>query len=173
MTLVLQSYHAKFSLLVRWVLACVWFSGFLLGIFFFFRTVPYCVSLMRGLSISSVSIVGVMFCILLPFLISAFAVYYSRTLIVFAVCFFKTFCYMVVSCMILSSYNGAGWLYCQLLMVHEILSLPILYCFVYRCFRLGRLPGGSELVGWLIGHVLLMIFSVQVMDPILRVLDIL
>lgn len=173
MTFVLQSDHAKFPVLFRWVLAAVWSSGLVLGIFFFYRVSPSVISLMRGCTLSSVSIVGVLFSTLFPFLISAFAVLYSKPSIVFGVCFYRAFAYMTVSCLLLWMHNGEGWLQLQFLMVHEILSLPVLYSFVYRCFRIGKLPGAAEFLSWIGGQILLVYFVFKVLDPLLVVMEIL
>ena len=148
MTFVLQPERKCFHLTCPWLLSSVWFTGFAAGIFICKRAVPLLTSLMRGMCFDSVSIVGLIVSAGVPFLISAFAVIYSRPALVLAVCFLKACLYMICAASLMVHYGGSGWLIQWLLMAHESLSLPVLYLFWRRCFRFGKLPPATECI-WL------------------------
>jgi hypothetical protein len=161
-TFVLQSDHAKFPIWFRWVLAAVWFSGLVLGIFFFYRMSPSFVSLMRGLEISSVSIVGVLVSNLLPFLISAFAVYFHKIWLIFLLAFLKALVFGCSGGLITVAYGAAGWLVRWLTMFTDSIICPALLYFWCRHTSGDHRLCGREVAGYFcfVAFVIWLDFSV-------------
>lgn len=118
----------------RPLLAFLMLLGFLCGAFFTVDPLPASVSLMRTAASSRVSIVGLMTVLLLPFLISAFAVYTSSPFLLFPVCWLKAFFFSYSAGMISLAFGNAGWLVRWLLLFSSGLSLPLL---IWFCMRQG------------------------------------
>lgn len=113
-------------------LALSWLSGFFFGSLIFYITGSSFSSLMRGVIYGSVSIVGLMSVSVLPFLISAFAVYISKPSLLLIVSFGKAFLFSFVSLGIMDGFASTGWLIRWLLMFSDLISLPVLYWFWNR-----------------------------------------
>ena len=173
MIFVLQPERKCFPFTCPWMLATVWFSGFAVGIFICKRAVPVFLSLMRGMSFGPVSIVGLLLSAGIPILISAIAVIISRPWLLLTVCFFKAMVYLLFSVSVIIHFSEAGWLVQQLLMAYEILSLPILYIFWLRCFRLGKLPSAIFFLGMVSLEVMALAFVYRVITPFCTGLEIL
>lgn len=173
MTFVLQPERKCFPFTCPWMLATVWFSGFAVGIFICGKALPLLLSLMRGMSVGSVSIVGLLLSAGIPILISAFAVIISRPLLLLLVCFCKAIFYLLFSVSLVFYFGEGGWLVQRLLMANEILGLPILYIFWLRCFRHEKLPGATPCMGVVLSEVLVVTFVYRVVAPFLTGLDIL
>ena len=116
----------------RPLLAFLMLLGFLCGIFLTVNSDPSSVSLMRTAALSRVSIVGLLTVLLLPFLLSAFAVYTSSTYLLFPVCWLKAFSFSHSAGMISLAFGNAGWLVRWLLLFSSGLSLPVLIWFCMR-----------------------------------------
>jgi hypothetical protein len=172
-TFVLQPERKCLPLTRPWLLPTVWITGFAAGIFVSKRAAPLFLSLMRGLSFDSVSIVGLIVSAGVPFLISAFAVIYSRPLLFYSVCFLKSFYFVFSSVTIINHYGSGGWLVQRFLMANEILNLPILYTFWLRCFRLRKLPGATEWLGFISLEMLVLTFVYRLPASLLTELGIL
>ena len=169
-TCVLQSRQTKHC--YQWLLAFVWFSGLLSGFFFFHKTIPSFLSLMRGSDFSSVSIVGLIMSSLLPFLICGFSAFHFRPILFYSVCFLKAFSYVFISGVILHQCS-AGWLIQRFVMFHNIFSFPMLYTFCSRCLRLQKLPPAAECFAYLLLEILILAMTYQTLDPFLLSLNIL
>ena len=113
-------------------LAFFFLCGFLLGIFAFSCMDSSILPLMRSASVSPVSIVGILCVTILPFLISALAVYISEPWILFAVAFGKAFCFSFLSMAAMLSCGSGGWLVRLFLMFSDLLGLPVLYLYWQR-----------------------------------------
>ena len=162
---VLQSEHAKKFHPNHAALAFVWFIGLVFGFLFYWKTSLFSVSLMRGCSFSSVSIVGLVLSSLFPFLFSAFAVIAFRPLALYSVCFFKAFFYALISTALLSCGSGGNWLIHCFVMFPEIISIPVLYMFWCRIFRLGKLPHLPECFCWICLEILILSMTYRLIDP--------
>ena len=173
MTFVLQPERKCFPFTCPWMLATIWFSGFAVGIFICSKALPLLLSLMRGMSFDSVSIVGLILSAGIPILISAVAVIISRPWLLLTVCFFKAMFYLVFSVSVIVHFAEAGWLVQRLLMANEICGLPILYAFWRGCFRLGKLPSATQCFGMVSLEVLVLTFVYQVVTPFFTGLEIL
>lgn len=116
----------------RFFLACFWLSGFLCGISVYLSAGRTLVSLMRSTLLVSVSIVGMLCVTTLPFLLSAFAVFLSRPVLLLPICFEKAFLFAFVSIGIIQAYGSAGWLLRWFLLFSDCTSVPMLYWFWLR-----------------------------------------
>lgn len=173
MTYVLQPERKCFHFTSPRLLATVWFTGFAVGIFICDDAVPFLLSVMRGMSFESVSIVGLLVSSGIPFLISAVAVIYSRPGLFLTVCFLKAIGFLLFSASLIFQFGAGGWLIQGLLMSHEILSLPIWYIFTLRCLRYGKLPDAFECFGLCSLEILSLTFSCCTADPMISSLGIL
>ena len=117
------------------ILAVFWSLGILCGIWTQFYADFYSASLMRSTLSGSVSIVSLLCVTVLPFLISAFAVFLSCHWMLHPIAFCRGFLLSFVSLGITASFGSAGWLFRLLLCFSEFVSTPFLYWFWLRCFR--------------------------------------
>ena len=115
------------------VLAVLWTAGLLSGIWAWAITGPSVLPLMRSTLLGPVSIVSLLFSTGLPFLFSAFAVFFSCQWLVFPIAFCKGICYSYVSMGILSSFSNAGWGLWILIQISDAVTLPLLYRFWQTC----------------------------------------
>lgn len=173
MTRVLQLKCMGCRHLLRTALAFVWFAGLSAGIFLCKKAAPFFLPLMRGMSIGSVSIVGLIVSAAIPFLISAFAVMYFSPPVLFAGCFLKALGFMLFSLLLILHFGEGGWLVQLFVLFHEIAGIPILYLFWIRSFRFGKLPPISECLGLFSLEILVITTTYRVMVPFLSGLKIL
>lgn len=124
-------------------LAFFWFLGLAFGILFFLLSGDSFVSLMRGTLTSSVSIIRVLCVSLLPFLLSAFAVFISEPRLLLLICFGKAFLFSFVSFGVIQAFGSAGWLVRWLLLFSDCASVPVLYWFWLR-----NISGNSRFCFW-------------------------
>lgn len=110
-------------------LALFFLSGSLFGLYFYFVSGPSFSSLMRSMYCSSVSIVGLCFATVLPYLLSVFAVYFSAPALMLLIGFCKAFLTAFVSIDIHLSFGSAGWLACILFLFSDYLLMPVYYSF--------------------------------------------
>ena len=106
-------------------------AGFLSGIHLASQA-PLSASLMRGLFSSPVSIIPMLSAALIPYLFSAFAVYFSCRKVLYYLAFAKCLCFGYAAGGITGYFAGAGWLVRTLLMFHSSISLPVLAMFWFR-----------------------------------------
>lgn len=113
-------------------LALFWFLGLLSGAAFSAAASDSLVPLMRTAVNSRVSINGLLTAILLPFLLSAFAVMIHEPWLLLPVAFGKAFLVSFVGTGVLNAYGSAGWLIRWLLMFSDCCSLPVLFWYWIR-----------------------------------------
>lgn len=94
-------------------------------------------SWMRLAADSRLSIVCLFAVQLLPFLIAAYAVHISRLWLLYTVCGCKLFIFAYMGAFIFMAFGSAGWLVRWLLLFSDIILVPLLCWFCYRCI-LGR-----------------------------------
>lgn len=116
----------------RSLLAFFWIIGLVLGIIFGWFTNVSRISLMRRLSASSVSIVGLLCVTALPFLLSAFVFFISQPWMLMPICFVKAFLFSYVSLTVFQEWYSAGWLIWSLLLFSDCTTAPLLYLFWLR-----------------------------------------
>lgn len=119
-----SSFHCK---LKPNFLAYAWISGLLLGAVFSVSADDLLTSTMRAAVSGSMSISGLIAVILLPLLLSAYAVYYSQPILLVSVVFLKAFLFGYTGAGILFLYPASGWLIQWLLMFSDMMTLPILW----------------------------------------------
>lgn len=110
----------------RFLLASFWLIGLIAGTVFSFLTGELFDSQMLGAVWCAVSIVGLLYVTLLPFLLSALAVFLSQTWALYVLAFGKAFLVGVVGLCIQSACSG-GWLLRWLLCFGSLAGLPALY----------------------------------------------
>ena len=88
--------------------------------------------LMRMVPMCPVSIVGLISVTFLPFLFSAFAVYFSHPQFLLPICFVKAFLFSCCACSATCAFGSAGWLVRLLLQFTDICTLPLLCWFWIR-----------------------------------------
>ena len=114
------------------LLAFCWVSGFVAGLWFYIHNQSTLSSLMRRIVFSPVSIVGFLFAFLLPFLFSAFAVYFHTPVWIFPISVYKAFLFASVSIGVIDCLGSAGWLFRLLLLTGDVLIMPALYLYWLR-----------------------------------------
>ena len=117
-----------------YILACLWILGLLLGIYTAVQSGDSFSLMMRGRDLT-VSIFGLLLTVVLPFLLSAIAVYLSHPFLLLGIVFGKAFLFGYCCCGLLTVYGDAFWLIQPLLMFSDLLSLPFLMRFWLRSFR--------------------------------------
>ena len=117
----------KMSLILCWLIG-IW-SGVLVA-----AGADDIVSLMRACCYASVSIVGLLFIPLFPFLISAVAVYFSLPRLLCFTAFMKSFFFGFCTCVVFKGFGTAGWLVWPMLQFTDLLTLPVLCRFQLRHF---------------------------------------
>ena len=116
------------------LLGVAWIAGLLSGCgLFLSANIP--LSLMRGVLDSSVSIVTMLTNLMLPFLLSAFAVYLSQPWMLILFGYLKLFLVGYVSLGITVSFDSAGWLLRMLILFADLISLPLLFWYQYKGVR--------------------------------------
>ena len=113
-------------------LAICWCLGLLCGTILFQRADPSFFSLMRSACVGPVSIVGLLGVSLIPFLLSAFAVFISAHWLLLLICLLKAGCFAAVSLGIMEAFGTAGWLVRILLLFSDSISVILLYIFWLR-----------------------------------------
>ena len=129
----------------------VWIAGLIFGTIMAAAASDAYFLLMRIAPKSTVSIIGLAVTVLLPFLLTAFAVLSDRSLWLYPICFTKVFAFAFSGYGISAAYGSAAWLVRFLFQFSDILTIPILFWFTFRHHK-GRRPGWKRDFG--IGCVL-------------------
>ena len=94
----------------RFLVALFWVAGLVFGALSADFTGVSSSFLLRNAVSASVSALGLFCCLLLPLLLSAYAVYSSSRWLLFAVAFGKGFCYSWVAATVSLAFGSYGWL---------------------------------------------------------------
>lgn len=116
----------------RFILASVWICGLLLGAVFSGFLSAELSSVMLSAVRSSVSLFGLLAVRLLPFLLSALLLYFSRSRLLYAVIFLKAFLYSYFGTSLLMTCHSAGWVLFGFLTFSDTLISPVLWFFWLR-----------------------------------------
>lgn len=108
------------------LLAMLWCLGLILGVVVSSSAGEAFSSLMRLAFRSPVSIVSLLIVTLLPFLLTAVAVFFSKTWLFFPICFLKAFSYGYAMHAIVLSYGTSGWLIQLILIILDSLAMTVL-----------------------------------------------
>lgn len=150
----------------RRILPFAWSIGLVSGIAFGHCTESIA-SLMRGAMFCDVSIVGLCAVVFLPYLLTAFAVFFSRSafllLLAFSKAFFLGACSAAVDC----AFGDAGWLIRLLLLFSDWASIPVIYWLWLRCFRVEKESLYSAFTGVLVILILIGSFDYWFIAPFL------
>ena len=137
------------------VLAAFFFLGHFLGVWFSGLASEHLSSAMRTVVSSRVSIIGLLSSVVLPFLISAFAVFLGRPVLLFPIAFWKAFLFSYLGFGLNTAWGSAGWLISPLVMFGSLCSMPVLYWYWLRGIRGHRFEIG--LFGLILGLLLLIL----------------
>lgn len=114
----------------RILLGMAWLLGMLIAVVTYSQT---CISSMMHLAASDqVSIVSLIVSVLLPYLLSAFAVYISKPLLLLPIAFLRGFSLMLVLIGTTEAFGSAGWLVRSLFLFSDLFFMPFLYLFWRR-----------------------------------------
>lgn len=172
MASVLQSSCFSRFAFARFFICFFWVLGLFTGIAIFLNHSDIFVSLMRGFSFSSVSIVWVFLAVFFPYLLTAFAVYFSTPWILVCFSFLKGIFFSLISMIVICTFHG-GWLIRFLLMFYEIFSIPVLYACWNRGFFSNFSGFFAECLGWMIFSFLLAGIHYRFISPFVSGLGIL
>lgn len=109
------------------LLAVCWILGILCGTFLSISAADLSPVLMRGIYVSAVSIVSVLYVVYLPFLLSAFAVLLSAPAMILPVCFGKAFLCAYSFCCVFRTFGAIGWIISGVFLFPDWAALPVLY----------------------------------------------
>ena len=123
---------------VKWFLASSFLLGHLLGVWCSGSASEFYLSQMRTAVSGRVSIVGLLSCSLLTFLVSALTVYLGRRIFLIPIAFLKAFFFSYAGYRLYLAWGQAGWLVTGLTMFSSLCSLPVLYWYWRRCLEAGR-----------------------------------
>lgn len=114
------------------ILALFWILGLFSGCVYHLNSGSATASLMCGALNGTVSIVSLLSVILLPFLLSALAVYFFKPAFLPVIAFFKACTMAFVATGLMSAYGSAGWLAQLMLMFSDLCTVPLLWLFWLR-----------------------------------------
>ena len=129
------SHFRKVSTLI---LAFSWISGLLFGVFLFCAASDSVFALMGGCAFDSVSIVTLMQAYMLPFLISALAVFLSFPWMLPVICFGKAVLFSFVFCGLTLAWGTSAFFIRWTLLGFDLLSMPLLYFWWHRSISSAR-----------------------------------
>ena len=110
----------------------VWVAGAFLGAFTAAAASTSYFLMMRIAPGSNVSIVGLAVTVLLPFLLSAFAVSKDKCYWIYPICFIKIFLFCFCGYGIHAAFGSAGWLVQILFQFSDLCTMPVLCWFLIR-----------------------------------------
>ena len=123
----------RFAISLSWCkagklyLAFSFLAGFVIGFVCAGILVPNCLLLMRRVASAPVSIVGLLLVWLLPFLITALAVYIFPAWCILLIAFVKAFCFGFTLHLIYAAFPGAGWLVWFFVLSRDTIGTLLLY----------------------------------------------
>ena len=108
-------------------LALAWICGLILGSLLSVSADTLLAPVMHAVVYDGMSISGLLTVILLPLFLSAYAVYFSQSVVLILLAFLKAFLFSYTAAAILITYSVSGWLLLFLLLFSDLLMLPILW----------------------------------------------
>lgn len=114
-------------------LACSWISGLLAGQFLFLRADASVYVVMRSAFYRPVSIVGLFFTTVIPFVVSAFAVSFSKPWLLVPLCFARSLLFSYIVLGMAMSYGASGWLIRWLLLFSQCVAVSLEYWYWRHC----------------------------------------
>lgn len=123
---------ARLRKLTDFLLAFFWCAGIACGIMLSSQMKAGFLSGMRSALGGAVSIVGLLGIYLIPFLLSALAVFLSMPRLLYAICFCKAVTFAFAGSCVLRAYGCSGWLAGMFLLFSDGVGVPVLYLFWQR-----------------------------------------
>lgn len=134
---------------INWFPLAFFFTlGLVAGGYLFLQTDTSFFSMMYLAARSRGSIVSLFCALVLPFLLSAFAVFIDRPCLIFPVAAGKAIAFSYISLGILAAYGDGGWLALLLLMFSNLSVMPALW-FFWFCHLDGKAFTAGEMVCYL------------------------
>ena len=137
---------SKTSRFFPFAVLAIWFLGFFLGTFAGSFSEPSFASMMHRYSFVSVSIVGSIFVICLPFLLLIFSILIHRVSLLLLISFLKSFAFGFVSFWFLIAFGELHWFIKGFLMFSNIGCSYIFVIFLYL-FMTGTVSTYTILLG--------------------------
>ena len=153
----------------RILLAFGWLLGLFLGARMYIHADSSVITLMRSAVSCTVSIVGLVGVTILPFLISAFAVFIGCPRLLALTACGKGMLFSFASLCAMAAFGNAGWLVYPLLCFSEICMAPVLYLYWLRNISGGR-GDLRELIPYLTAGAVIGCVDYCVISPLLAVL---
>ena len=156
-----------------WLLIVSWVLGLLLGGTYGYRIDwPYVVWLREAAS-GNMTIMGLLFVLYLPLLLSALAVYFKAPHWLIPICFSKAFIFASCASALFVAFGSAAWLVSFFLQFSDLCTIPFFYLFLLRNISGANVNTRSDLlvccaVSSLVGFV-----DIRIISPYLvRLIDI-
>ena len=151
-------FHLDFSSVwrryCRLLLALAWVSGLVLGLICCLQAGDSVVSVMRSLPARPVSIVSMLFTAILPFLITAAAVFLCGPFWLPWLAFARAFCFSYGCLGVCVSFGSSGWLLRWLLLFSRFAAAPCCYWYLVHSVS-GEAPFRISVLFFLLCLVLL------------------
>ena len=120
-----------------WFLAFCWIFGFFIGTETASFAGPLTLSLMRTAIFCRVSIVSLVLISVLPFLLSAFAVFFNKSWLLLPLSLIKAVSFSFCSEGLNMIFDSSGWLIRSMLLFSDIFLMPLLCWFMFRLIKGG------------------------------------
>lgn len=166
----LDKVRTRHKLFAYGALLAAWLAGMIGGFFVYRSSEHVFVSMMCGSFRCSVSIVMLLTGVMLPYLITAYVVYFHKVYIVFPLCTCKAFLYTLAVASVYGTYGNGAWLMNMLVLFSENLSMCILISLWVRilsgsavCRAAVFKYGGLALAVWGLDMVFVAPFVVSIM----------
>ena len=114
------------------ILAFSWIAGLLCGLFFVSKAAEPLSLLMHTAVYNHITLFGLAAVLFLPLIASAAAVYLGAHILIFPICFIKSFAFGVCLCGVSVAFGSAGWLVRVLLLFSDSCMIVVLLWFWYR-----------------------------------------
>ena len=119
----------------RMLLCIAWILGLACGMIYAYHASDRFFAMMRSAAEGSVSIVGMFVIYALPFLLSAFAVFISRRELLIPLAFLKAFSFSAILFSFELAFCSAGWIIRLLVMLPDLVAMPLLLYYWFRCLE--------------------------------------
>ena len=113
-------------------LASFWVIGLILGTWLFCTSDNPAAASVRSAASGSVSLVNLLLCVWLPFVLSALAIRIHAPFILSMICLFKAASLIFVSCAVFAAFGQSAWLVHVLLLFSDLLGSVVLIFFWLR-----------------------------------------
>ncbi len=113
-------------------LASFWVTGLILGTWLFCTSDNPATASVRSAASGSVSLLNLLLCVWMPFLLSALAIRIHAPFILGIICLCKAASLIFVSCAVFAAFGQSAWLVHALLLFSDLLGSVVLIFFLLR-----------------------------------------